>query len=92
MNVAVDIQGRTWPGLAWVWLIVVTLMWTQLYRVIGRERVTSWALNGCFRLCWYRVRVGSGPWGRWRRVYRRDADDFRVSDVPLGPLGGNGNA
>lgn len=78
MFVDVTTQGRVWPGLLWLRLMVVVFIWTRLNRLVGVARVNGWALNGCYRLCWIRMRVGCGPWSRWQRAYGRSADGLRV--------------
>ena len=79
----VEIQGRVWPGLLWLRLMVVLFIWTRLNRLIGLERVNGWALDGCYRLCWVRTRVAGRQWSKWQRAYTRDADGQRVAHGAL---------
>lgn len=80
-EISIEMQTSTRFALAWIWLVAL-LHRMQLSRLIGRDRVNGWALNGCYRLCFFRMRIAGGRWGRWQHAYRTNVDGLRESVMP----------
>jgi hypothetical protein len=81
-DVTLQVQTSTRWAVAWVWFVAVVFHWTQLSRLIGRDRVNGWALHGMYRLCRYRVRIGAGRFSKWRRAYRTHPDGYHELALP----------
>lgn len=75
-----ELQTSTRFAVAWIWLVAL-LHRTRLSRLIGSDRVNGWAINGCYRLCFYRIRF-RGRWGKWQRAYRTTPDGFHEQVMP----------
>ena len=67
MNVSVEMQTSTRWAVLFVRLCGV-LHWLGISRLIGIERLNDWAIRGCYRLCYWRMRF-RGKWSKWQRVY-----------------------